>query len=363
MSNDYVVERCLPEINNREKPLVSILVYNYNYGRYLRECLDSLVAQTYPNIEINFSDNYSEDDSWDIAIEYAKKYPGIFTITQNRQNFGTGPNFRNCSINLRGKYFINMCSDDVLLPDFISRCVAILQSNSEIGYVMTHRAIIDADSVRTEELPFYNQSCVIPGHEQAAVYMMAAVNPSVSQILYSVKHTKGTSAGGLASEWYGTRIYDFNICLEYSMAYIKEPLMLHRIHGLNESLKAADKLLEVIGAYVVHVQFADIASRRSLNKVSERLPKSISKLALLSLRYCIRALINENEILAKKYFHLALCLDHNYEEHDITRKLQRYWLAEGEERLHILDSFESNASEGIISRMTSYAPPEGSILL
>ena len=57
------------------EPLVSLLVYNFNYGRYLAECFDSMLAQSYSNIEIIFSDNASTDQSWEIACAYAKKHP------------------------------------------------------------------------------------------------------------------------------------------------------------------------------------------------------------------------------------------------------------------------------------------------
>jgi len=351
-----------PVLNDKENPLVSILVYNYNYGRYLEECLESLVAQTYKNIEINFSDNASTDDSWEVALKFSNKYPGYIALTRNRKNFGSDANFRNCAVNRRGKYFINMCSDDVLLPGFVERCVNVLESDSEIGYVMVHREIIDADSNRQEEPPFYNQSCVVPGHEQAAVYMMAAVNPSVSQIMYSTQHTIGKSAtGGFASRWYGTRMLDFNLCIEYSMAYIKEPLMQHRLHGLNDSLVAADGLLEVIGAYVLHLQFADKAEPLGMVKVIERLPASIEKLSKLCLRYCIRSLVKDNLVNAKKYFHLSLVLNENIDKEDDFQKLQSYWVASEGARSEILKSL--NEADGLITRIVSYAPPEGSIPL
>ncbi|KKK77339.1 hypothetical protein LCGC14_2854620, partial [marine sediment metagenome] len=250
-----------PQIYNLENPLVSVLVYNYNYGRYLKECLESIVNQTYTNIEIIFSDNASTDDSWDIAQEFVKKYPGKMTITRNRKNLGVDANFRNCFMNLRGKYFINMCSDDVLAVEYVEKCVAVLENNSDLGFVMVHRDILDANGNRTTEAPFYNRSCEINGHDQAAVYMMAAVNPSVSQIMYNAQKTKGcTATGSLVARWYGTRILDFNMCMRYPVAYIHEPLMSHRIHGENDSLHAANNLLEIIGPYVLHHQFADTAA-------------------------------------------------------------------------------------------------------
>src|SRR3972149_254723 len=110
--------RTEPIIGDIDRPLVSVCIHNYNYGRYLRQCFDSVFSQTYDNIEICFSDNASNDDSWDIALEYARRYPGTMTITCNRKNFGSDANFANCWLNVRGKYFIELCSDDVLKPEY-----------------------------------------------------------------------------------------------------------------------------------------------------------------------------------------------------------------------------------------------------
>jgi len=348
-----------PALFDKQNPLVSILIYNYNYGRYLDDCLESLCTQTYPNVEIIFSDNASTDNSWEIALDFVKKYPGRMTVTQNRKNLGVDANFRNCFLNARGKYFINMCSDDVLMPDFTERCVRILEGNHDVGFVMTHRGVIDAEGLQTDEPPFYNQSCIVPGPEQAAVYMMAAVNPSVSQIMYNIKSVSGKSGTGeLVSRWYGARILDFNMCTEYSMAYIAEPLMLHRIHGENDSLSAAANLLEVIGPYVLQHQFSDSAAAFKMNKVIERLPASLEKLAGLSLRYCIRSLTNKDIKLAKRYFYLSLAISSDIEDDETLKKLQQYWVASDDEKVSILESFHQ--TNDLVTRMVSYDPPEGS---
>lgn len=55
-----------------KQPLVSILIPNYNYAKYLQHCLDSVVNQTYKNIEIIIQDNASTDNSYEIMLEYQK---------------------------------------------------------------------------------------------------------------------------------------------------------------------------------------------------------------------------------------------------------------------------------------------------
>lgn len=347
-------------MNDLKKPLVTVTIHNYNYGRYLRQCLDSVFSQTYDNIEICFSDNASKDDSWDIAVDYARKYPGRMTLTCNRKNFGSDANFANCLLNVRGKYFVELCSDDALMPEFVKQCVHALETHPNAGFAMVHRTIIDENGRRTEEPPFYNQTCIIPGPEQAAVYMMASVNPSISQIMYNRKMTHGKGVvGGIAARWYGTRIMDFNICCESDMAYIKEALLLHRLHSGNESARVAENLMEIIGPYVLQHQFAEIASPYNLTKVIERLPQSLDKLGHLCLRYCARSLCVNDERRARRYFHLAVAIMPEITGDPIFKKLDEYWKSDGSEKFRIVETLRSSGN--LLNRGVSYDPPPGSI--
>jgi glycosyltransferase involved in cell wall biosynthesis len=337
-------------------------IFNFNYGRYLRQCFDSVLNQTYNNIEICFSDNASTDDSWEIALEYIRKYPGIMAITRNRKNFGTDANWSNCWVNVRGKYYVEVCSDDALMPDFTAKCVNALETNPKAGFAMVHRLIIDEHGSPTEEPPFYNQTCIIPGPEQAAVYMMAAVNPSVSQIMYNKKMSLEKSGmGGIASRWYGTRIMDFNMCCDYSMVYIKEPLMMHRLHSMNDSLRAAGTLMEVIGPYVLQHQFADIASHYNLTKAADRLPASLAKLSNLCLRYCVRSLTAQDHKCASQYYHLAAAIMPDISSDSVFQALEEYWASNDQRRLEILKSLQG--TDNLTTRSVSYDPPPGSIPL
>jgi glycosyltransferase involved in cell wall biosynthesis len=57
------------ENSDIHQPLVSVCIPNYNYGQYLDHCLESVYNQTYPNIEVSFRDNNSNDDSYEIALK------------------------------------------------------------------------------------------------------------------------------------------------------------------------------------------------------------------------------------------------------------------------------------------------------
>ncbi|AJC93642.1 glycosyltransferase family 2 protein [Campylobacter volucris] len=100
-----------------EKKLVSILVSVYNVEKYLEECLDSLIYQTYKNLEIILVNDGSTDNSLDIINMYIQKDPRIVLI--NQDNHGAGYS-RNIGFdNATGEYVIFFDSDDYMRQDAI----------------------------------------------------------------------------------------------------------------------------------------------------------------------------------------------------------------------------------------------------
>lgn len=95
-----------------EKPDVSVLVAVYNVERYLTECIESLIHQSLPNIELIFVDNCSTDNSLGILMEYYEKDPRI-CVVRHKENKGL-PGSRNTAMKYaRGKYFAFIDSDDI----------------------------------------------------------------------------------------------------------------------------------------------------------------------------------------------------------------------------------------------------------
>ncbi len=348
--------------DRRKFPLVSICIYNFNYGRYLRQCLDSVFAQTYENIEICFSDNASTDDSWAIALEYAEKYPDKISLTRNRINYGPNVNLWNCLLNMGGKYMLKLCSDDAIQPTFIERCLTSLERHPDAAFAMVHRDIMDEDGNCSSEPSFYDQSCLIPGNEQAAVYMMSSVNPSISQILYKVEKTQGKRmSGNLNDRWFGDRIMDFHICCDSPIVYIKEPLLLNRIHGQSESAGMNGNLLQCMGEFVLLHQLSDVAANYpDMQKARDRLQPAIEKVAHLSLRYCLRSLSVADETGAQRYFHLSSAIAPSVQSSALHAQLSAYWALDKQARQDALTKLLQDSAEAM-KRAVSYPAPAGSM--
>ncbi len=94
------------------EPLLSIIVANYNNRDYIEECLDSILDQTFQNIEIVVSDDLSTDDSPAIIKQYMKKYPLKVTGIFNPINRGIAKNRETAIVQAKGAYITTLDSDD-----------------------------------------------------------------------------------------------------------------------------------------------------------------------------------------------------------------------------------------------------------
>lgn len=102
---------------SKQRPLVSIVITNYNYGQYLREAIESALSQTYQNIEIILIDDASTDDSRKIYNKYHDK----IRIIEHKKNKGIVFS-RNEALNIiKGDFLCFLDADDILPNDYIEK--------------------------------------------------------------------------------------------------------------------------------------------------------------------------------------------------------------------------------------------------
>ena len=120
------------------QPLVSILVSNYNYARYIGETIESALNQTYSNIELIICDDGSTDDSVRIIEDYQRKDARLQLI--RKANGGQASGFNAAFAASRGELLALLDSDDCFLPHKIERIVADFQAHPDAGFGL-HRVI------------------------------------------------------------------------------------------------------------------------------------------------------------------------------------------------------------------------------
>lgn len=140
-------------------PLISICIFNYNYGRFLRDAVAGALAQTYSNIEVVVSDNASTDDSMDVLSEFSQD--ARLRVSRNHENIGWMRNHKRALQLARGTYAVAIPADDVLLPTFCEDTFRFLNANrSTTDAVYTSVAYTDVALT-----PQLNGSCIglLPG--------------------------------------------------------------------------------------------------------------------------------------------------------------------------------------------------------
>lgn len=110
-----------------KNPIVSIIIPIYNGSNYIDKCFDSILKQTYKNIEVVFVNDESKDNSLQILENYSKKYNFIKII--NQKNSGQAIARNNGIKNSSGKYITFVDQDDYIDNDYIETLVSNIKDN------------------------------------------------------------------------------------------------------------------------------------------------------------------------------------------------------------------------------------------
>ncbi len=121
-----------------ERPLVSILVANYNYAGYISQTIESALAQTYDYFELIICDDGSTDSSIAVIESYVRKDKRIRLL--RKQNGGHGSALNAAYAASQGEVICLLDSDDLFLPEKVQRMVAAYHAHPESGFAV-HRVI------------------------------------------------------------------------------------------------------------------------------------------------------------------------------------------------------------------------------
>jgi glycosyltransferase involved in cell wall biosynthesis len=97
---------------------VTVICSSFNHEKYVAESLESVLHQTYKNVQLIVVDDFSNDNSIAVIEDFIKEYPEIIFI-KNSINLGLTKSFNHAMKLAKGQYFIDLAADDVLLPDCI----------------------------------------------------------------------------------------------------------------------------------------------------------------------------------------------------------------------------------------------------
>lgn len=130
-------------------PLVSVAIVTFNQKHFLNECIESILSQDYPNIEIVIADDSSTDGTQEMLERYAAERPGKFKLALASTNQGITRNSNSALRICTGKYIAWMGGDDLMLPGKLSKQVAYMEQNPSCGICYHDLDVFESESNRT----------------------------------------------------------------------------------------------------------------------------------------------------------------------------------------------------------------------
>lgn len=132
-------------------PLVSILLPNYNYERYLPEAIGSVIRQTYTNWELIVCDDGSTDDSCGIVARYASQDPRIRLVRQ--PNGGQASALNSAFAASKGGILGILDADDTFRAEKLARVVSQFRKHSDTGLLVHAMTLIDGNGATLHRIP------------------------------------------------------------------------------------------------------------------------------------------------------------------------------------------------------------------
>jgi glycosyltransferase involved in cell wall biosynthesis len=219
-------------------PLITVIIPSYNYGQFIREAVDSVLASDYPQqlIEIIIIDDGSTDNTADVVKDYGAKVNYLYI--QNTKKVGAVK----LGIELaKGKYIFNLDADDLFEVSKIRKVVQIFEKDNEIVQV-SH--VNNCWNVKTglrelEEIPAELLERKISGNEALAyLYRRKIIFGGGST--YAAR-TEAIRNSLVFRKEIGTIVDEYLVITTMSLGYcyfIAQPLTVYRIHSNNDSQKS-----------------------------------------------------------------------------------------------------------------------------
>ena len=243
------------------KPLISVLIPSYNYGRFIEQSVDSVLAQTYENFEVIVTDNRSTDATMQILRERYGSDPRV-RIFENETNIGLVANFNRALSHARGEFVVWLCADDWFLSNHLTRLEDVFAHHPALDVVYTNIYFADergrAFGIKagTSQLAFDYVDIRDELPEMLATFSQLCLPTAL------IRRAVLDELGGLDPTT--PTLADWELAIRFAVAgkrfgYLSEPSACVRAHVGNESgteFHNSDRyvleLLTIADAYVDH---------------------------------------------------------------------------------------------------------------
>ena len=231
--------------------MVSVIIPSYNHSKYLKQRIDSVLNQTYIDIELIILDDCSPDNSRQIIEEY-RNNPKVSSILFNEINSGSVFKQWEKGIELaKGEYIWIAESDDFADKEFLSKMVPIMENDNKIGLIYCNSKII-YESTKNKKYntlndlrknmfntSLWNKSFTMDGKRFLSKYLSkACVINNASAVIFKSEAIKSIRVDLNEYKYAGDWAVYNNIALNYKISFFNEELSYYRDHQSNASKNA-----------------------------------------------------------------------------------------------------------------------------
>lgn len=214
--------------SSQQLPL-SVCIPTCNRAPLLREAIESVLTQTFPDFELVISDNASGDNTRDIVRSF--RDPRIRYV-RHKANIGSAGNFNHCLALAKGTYVTIFHDDDRMLPDNLRRKVRALEEHPRAGLVYSAFQVIDGKGNRVERPGAYKRQAadrVEVGHDFLVRMLQGNIVCPPSVVLRRECYAR---LGGFSNKVLFTSDYEYwmRIALHYHVVFLADPLIQYRMH-------------------------------------------------------------------------------------------------------------------------------------
>ncbi len=250
-------------MDNSIGPLVSIVFTSYNHKEYLKQALDSLVNQTYPNLEIIIIDDCSTDGSQEILKEYnSYKHINLKLETKNSGSYVKASNYG--ASFAKGEYILFAQCDDFAEAIQIEVLIKEFEKNPSVGVVFSKSQLVDekgivfTDDFVGREMGFkeaVSKTGLISGTKMKEFLSFSCIIPNLSAAL--IKRELFESVNQLSDKYLVVADWEFWLDMTEvtNFYYVSEPLNFFRQHGttIRSSIKMKTQIIEIFKMFYNHI--------------------------------------------------------------------------------------------------------------
>jgi len=243
-------------LNKKDEPLVTVHMSAYNHEKYIKEAVESIINQTYENLEFIIINDGSHDST---HIEITKLLPKCYKRFKrfeyrNRENLGLSATKNECLKWAQGKYFTGLASDDIIMSNKVSDLVSFLEDSDDSYAVAFGDAIFiddnsnevyrdyktggytSADKGEKSFLKYYTKKKEFnykDENEFGTYKTLLGGNylPAMSAVikLEQIKEVDAWTSGNTIEDW---EMW-LKLSKNYKFAYVDEAVALYRLHDSN----------------------------------------------------------------------------------------------------------------------------------